>query len=90
MYTRLNKVSVSLSHKAVTCLVKKMGEDHDNPLRVWQATVNESGNVSHLPCVYIIVGDNIDKRIVPRNMRLNHQVKSLHYFHAYACKNTSP
>jgi hypothetical protein len=87
VYTRLNKLGVCLSHKAVTCLVKKMGEDHDKPLRVWQASVSESGNGPRLPYVYIIVGDNIDKRIVPRNMRIGHQVQSLHYFHAYASLN---
>lgn len=64
-----------------------MGEDHDKPLRVWQASVSESQGGPHLPCGYIVVGDNIDKRIVPRNMRLEHQVQSLHYFHAYAALN---
>ena len=64
-----------------------MGEDHDEPLHVWQASVSEPANGPHLPCGYIVVGDNIDKRIVPRNMRVEHQVQSLHYFHAYAALN---
>ena len=84
MYTRLNKLGVCLSHKAVTRIVKKMGEDHDKPLRVWQASVSESGSSSNLPYVYIIVGDNIDKRITPRTMRVDNQVRSLHFFHAFA------
>ena len=74
----LNKLGVCLSHKAVTRIVKKMGEDHDKPLRVWQASVSESGSSSNLPYVYIIVGDNIDKRITPRTMRVDNQVRSLH------------
>ena len=87
MYTRLNKLGVCMSHKAVTRIVRKMGEDHDEPLRVWQASVSEPANGPHFPYGYIVVGDNIDKRIVPRNMRVEHQVQSLHYFHAYAALN---
>ena len=33
---------------------------------------------------YIIVGDNLDKNVSPRDMRVDHQVKSIHYFHSYA------
>lgn len=33
---------------------------------------------------YILVGDNLDKNITPRDMRTEHQVKSIHYFHSYA------
>ena len=34
---------------------------------------------------YIIVGDNIDKNVSPRDMRVDNQTKSFHYFHSYAC-----
>ena len=34
-----------------------------------------------------IVGDNIDKEVRPRDMRSDHQTKSLHYFHAYALRD---
>ena len=61
-----------------------MGDNHDKPLRVWQASVSESNSASRLPYVYIIVGDNIDKRVNPRTMRIDNQVRSLHYFHAFA------
>lgn len=33
---------------------------------------------------YIIVGDNLDKNVSPHDMRVDHQVKSIHYFHSYA------
>ena len=33
---------------------------------------------------YKIVGDNIDFNIVPRYMRIDHKLNSLHYFHSYA------
>lgn len=32
----------------------------------------------------MLVGDNLDKNITPRDMRVGNQVKSLHYFHSYA------
>ena len=32
---------------------------------------------------YKLVGDNIDKRVVPRDMRSDNQTKTLHYFHVY-------
>ncbi|KAL5475126.1 hypothetical protein EMCRGX_G027185 [Ephydatia muelleri] len=34
-----------------------------------------------------LVGDNIDKNVKPRDMRINSQTSSLHYFHAYAVKD---
>ena len=34
-----------------------------------------------------LVGDNIDKTVKPRDMRLSHQSSSLHYFHVYAVKD---
>ena len=34
-----------------------------------------------------LVGDNIDKTVKPREMRMDAQSKSLHYFNAYAVKN---
>lgn len=33
---------------------------------------------------YILVGDNIDKTIRARNMTMDHQNQSLHFFHCYA------
>lgn len=60
-----------------------MGEGYDQPLREWQTSVSKAESESDC-YTYIIVGDNIDKRIAPRNMRLENQVQSLHYFNAYA------
>lgn len=36
---------------------------------------------------FVLVGDNINKRVTPREMRVDSQVKSLHYFHSYAALN---
>ena len=33
------------------------------------------------------MGDNIDKRVNPLEMRIDRQVQSLHYFYTYAAKN---
>eukprot|EP00731_Ephydatia_muelleri_P005283 Em0002g1459a len=38
-------------------------------------------------CGFCLVGDNVDKTIGPRDMRLNNQSKSLHFFHVYAVKD---
>ena len=36
------------------------------------------------PCyTFKVVGDNIDKSVHPRHMRMDYQAKSLHYFHIY-------
>ena len=34
-----------------------------------------------------LVGDNLDKNVKPRDMRISHQTTSLHYFHAYALQD---
>ena len=34
-----------------------------------------------------LTGDNIDKNVKPRDMRINNQTKSLHYFHVFAVKD---
>ena len=34
-----------------------------------------------------IIGDNIDKHVKPRDMRLDHQSQSVNYFHAYAVRD---
>eukprot|EP00731_Ephydatia_muelleri_P021282 Em0013g1009a len=34
-----------------------------------------------------LVGDNVDKNVKPRDMHLNSQTTSLHYFHMYAVKD---
>ena len=48
-------------------------------------SLNATDNCDTLPRLrYILNGDNIDKNVSPRDMTLEHQTKSLHYFHAYA------
>ena len=38
---------------------------------------------------YKIIGDNLDKNVKPsaRDMRSDHQTRSLHYYHAYAVRD---
>ena len=40
-----------------------------------------------IPKSFKIVGDNIDVRIVPRYMRVDCKVQSIHYFHSYAVQD---
>ena len=47
-------------------------------------STDESGQ--HLP-LYKIVGDNVDKNIVPHYMRTDQKVKSLHYYHCYTVRD---
>ncbi len=44
---------------------------------------------SNVLATYKLVGDNIDKNIKPsaRDMRSDHQTRSLHYFHAYGVRD---
>ena len=61
------------------------------PLPVCTSTPMSSNTPSTLtPSTWAgfkIVGDNIDKNVQPRFMRLDMQTRSLHYFHAYAVKD---
>jgi L1 cell adhesion molecule like protein len=41
----------------------------------------------HTWCGFKVVGDNIDKNVKPRYMRLDKRTQSLHYFNAYAIKD---
>ena len=87
VFTRLNKLGVSLSHKSALRLVFSMGEKHDETVNQWKVALE----VEPPPAKgFVIVGDNIDKRITPRNMRIDHQVQSLHYFHSFAARNRIP
>ena len=54
-------------------------QDSGNHLHMFKAMCN-----SH---TFKLVGDNIDKTVKPRDMRIDNQTQSLHYFHAYAVKD---
>ena len=43
----------------------------------------------HNMLTYKVVGDNIDKEVRPRQMRSDHQTRSLHYFHIYETESIS-
>ena len=46
------------------------------------------GNEGNEECYgFRLVGDNVDKNVKPRDMRLNSQTTSLHFFHTYAVKD---
>ena len=79
---------MSVSHKgALRLVLRGMGEKHDETVYQWKAALE----VEPPPAKgLVIIGDNIDKRITPRNMRIDHQVQSLHYFHSFAARNRIP
>ena len=49
--------------------------------------VSTSTSVPPALKTYRLVGDNIDKQVRPRDMRSDHQTRSLHYFHTYAVRD---
>lgn len=58
------------------------------------ASSDESVDTDHQSAIeansfpsFKIIGDNLDKTIRPRDMRHDHQTKSLHYFHMYAVRD---
>ena len=67
-----------------------MGNKYDQPVQDWKVAlsipdVSKCGEAQH-----ILVGDNFNKKINPRHMTVDHQAKSLQYFHSYAAKNRIP
>ena len=77
VHDRLNKLGISATHKTAMRTIKKLGNNHDADVLSWKES-------STIEPDYIIVGDNVDKNVTPRDMRVGNQVKSLHYFHSYA------
>ena len=74
-----------------------MGENYDHLVCEWRdlnarrlsntaENLQTSSEFQHVRG-YVLVGDNIDKRVNPQEMRIDSQVLSLHYFHSYAAKN---
>lgn len=91
VYNRLSKLGISVTHSTVVQVVQKLGEKHDQVVRDWRAAL-ECGSADSNGTVapsrsFVLVGDNIDKRVTPREMRVGSQVQSLHYFHSYAALN---
>ena len=50
-------------------------------------TEDTSSHVLRNPPCYIIQGDNIDKTVRVRSMRVDNQNKSIHYFCSYAARD---
>ena len=80
----MNKLGLSVSHKSATRIVQNMGCNYDQPVRDWKVAlsipdVSECGEAKH-----ILVGDNFNKKINPCHMTIDHQAKSLQYFHSFA------
>ena len=94
VFTRLAKVGVSVTHSTALRAVEKMGKNYDHLVAEWRElnSTHLEGNLQESAepqtmAGYVLVGDNIDKRITPYEMRVDSQVQSLHYFHSYATKN---
>ena len=89
MYSRLSHLGLCITQPTVNRLVRLCGKNHDHKIKVWKKSWEEqlSGKNQQpisKPCSYVIIGDNIDKNVSPRDMTVDHQVQSLHYFNSYA------
>jgi hypothetical protein len=82
-YTRLQKFGVSASFNVVNRLVRTFGEGFDGQVMEWRSEAEATND----PPNYILVGDNVDKNVKPRFMRINRQVQSIHAWHQYAAIN---
>ena len=80
VYNRLNKLGICTTHKTAMRAIKKLGNNHDADVVSWKES-------SPIEPDYIIVVDNVDKNVSPRDMRVGNQMKSLHYFHSYAVQD---
>lgn len=96
VYTRLHKLGLCISHKAATLVFKKLSENHDRQVFDWMNRENlcsdfalqaqEVSVAPPSPC-FILQGDNYDTTVHVRDMRMDNQNKSLHYFNTYAAKD---
>ena len=62
-------------------------ESLHSPLPPPYSPLHSEENPSSLIFSFKLVGDNIDKDVKPRHMRLNHQTTSLHYFNTFAVQD---
>lgn len=80
VYGRLNKLGASTTHMTAMRTMHSLGNNHDASVLSWKEAASPEPD-------YILVGDNVDKNVSPRDMRVDNQVKSLHYFHSYAVRD---
>ena len=70
-------------HKFIRRIITSFEDGYDDEVKCWKT---ESEKNTHPPN-YILVGDNVDKNVSPRFMRLEHQVKSIHSWYSYAVQD---
>lgn len=71
------------SHSPSICELTSSETGDETSSQCTSSTSQSSDMPSQRP-TYKLVGDNIDKSVKPREMRIDHQTHSLHYFHTYA------
>ena len=67
-----------------------MGNQYDQATHDWKDALSTPDIHKCSEAQHILVGDNFNKKINPRHMTVDHQVKSLQYFHSFAAKNRIP
>lgn len=85
----MQKLGVSVSHRTTTAVVKKLGVGFNSEALKWRDTIilqSTSTEIVEFPG-FIVVGDNFDKNIKARDVRLDHQNRSVHNFQSYSSLN---
>ena len=82
--TLSSPVSPSWSSLSYGTLMSSLSDDH-NYLDIF-GDEHPQDNEKTLP-TFKLVGDNLDKSVRPRDMRLDNQTQSLHYFHMYGVRD---
>ena len=67
-----------------------MGNQYDQGARDWKDALSIPDIHDCSEAQHILVGDNFNKKVNPRHMTVDHQAKSLQYFHSFAAKNRIP
>ena len=74
------------SHSPSSCELTSSETADETSSQCTSSTSQSSETPSQRP-TYKLVGDNIDKNVKPREMKIDHQTRSLHYFHTYAVRD---
>jgi hypothetical protein len=74
---RCNHMNICVGPTSLSKKLDELGKGFDAAVLDWATQGNQ----------YQIVGDNVDIRVVPRHMTLDHRTADHHWFHIYAVKN---
>ena len=72
VFTRLNKLGLSVSHISATRMVQNMGNRYDQPARDWKDALSIPDVLECSEAQHILVRGNFNKEINPRHKTADH------------------